>query len=134
MKSKETGFDMLAMALRGVDPEWRPYPLRYISLHTSDPGHSSDQDAEEVTFAGYSRIRVLPSLWKRAAIGYTNGDVLLGSVCGEDCDDVVTHVAVGIAPDGPGQILYAGRLKSPVQLAFNRRVAFEAGALTFIET
>jgi len=46
----------------------------------------------------------------------------------------VTHVAIGLSHVGPGQILYAGRLRSPVRIAFNRRVAFEAGKLVFIET
>ena len=125
---------MLALALCGEDPDWRTYPLRYISLHVSDPGTSDSQETSEASFEGYTRIRCLPSMWKRTSQGYLNDDVILGPVCHEECDEQVTHVSVGIAPEGPGQILYTGRLVSPVQLALNRRVAFEAGALTFIET
>lgn len=132
MKSFQTGMDVLGMAICGKIPEWAAMPLRYISLHTAAP--IGDQTSNELTFEGYARIRTLCGAWVQTPTGVSNADVLLGPVCFEECDTLVTHVAIGLEYAGPGQILYAGRLKSPVKILFNRRVAFEAGALTFIET
>ena len=132
MKSFQTGMDVLGLAICGKVPEWAALPLRYISLHTAAP--VGDQTDNELAFEGYARIRTLCNAWSQTETGVTNADLLLGPVCFEDCDELVTHVAIGLSHVGPGQILYSGRLRSPVRIAFNRRVAFEAGKLVFIET
>lgn len=136
MKSLVTAREMVGMAVCGTVPEWATNPLRYISLHSSDPGDSSDQTVSEMAFEGYTRIRSLCSQWVMDPRGVTNRDELNGPVCWEeDCEGlVITHVAIGLAPEGPGQILYSGRLSSPIELLPNSRPTFEPGALTFIET
>lgn len=136
MKSLTTAREMLAMAVCGEVPVWAESPLRYISLHTADPESNTDQETFEAIFEGYTRIRTLCGQWIKKDGGVCNADVLLGPVCWEeDCTGlIITHVAIGLAPEGPGQLLYSGRLRSPIQLMPNSRLSFEAGDLTIIET
>lgn len=134
-KGRKTGHDVMGMILCGVDPAWRTSPLRVLSLHTSDPS-KGDQTTAEATFDGYARRSVLANVfWSRNDWGgYTNSQRVVFPISQSTSKEIITHVAVGLEPVGPGQILYVGKLAEPFVVEFDYVAAIPPHHLNFTET
>jgi hypothetical protein len=128
-KGSKTSMDVLAMLLTGAAPDWIGAD-RYLSLHTEEPGA---QDDSEVSYEGYRR-KILPaSAWEPFEDGYTNHDVIAFPISVGADTPPITHMAIGLAAAGPGQILYAARIRRPFKIRFNDRVEFQAGSINIVE-
>lgn len=121
--------DVLAMILTGWTPSWIDRD-RYLSLHTAEP---TSQDEHEVQFEGYRRQPVSVTCWDRLEDSYTNRHTISFPISIGSETAPITHIAIGLAADGAGQILYTGRVRRPFRIRFNDRVEFQAGSLTIVE-
>lgn len=90
----------------------------YLSLHTSDPGEAGDQTSNESDYTNYARVAV-----SRDSGGFTvtnnlsqNAALVQFPQCGGN-PQTITHIAVGTAASGAGQILYSGILNAPLAVA-----------------
>ena len=90
----------------------------YLSLHTSDPGEAGDQTSNESDYTNYARVAV-----SRDAGGFTvtnnlsqNAALVQFPQCGGN-PQTITHIAIGTAASGAGQILYSGILNAPLAVA-----------------
>lgn len=107
----------------------------YLSLHTSDPGEGGDQLSNETTYTNYARIAVPrdSSGFAVATSGQTNNLSLLQfPQCGGN-PQTITHIAVGTAATGAGQILYSGILNAPLAVANLIQPQFPISALQIME-
>ena len=107
----------------------------YVSLHTADPGEAGDQTTSEVsTYVGYARVAV-----SRDSGGWTvtnNEAENVAEITFPECTggtNTITHVAVGTAASGAGQILYKGALTAPIEVSNLITPRFPAGTLVVAE-
>lgn len=108
----------------------------YISLHTADPGIGNSQLTNETSYTNYTRIAVLRTTggWTVPSSGATSNVALIQfPQCGVT-GSTVTHVAIGTAPSGAGNVLYAGALTSSLAVANTIQPQFSASALTVTES
>lgn len=133
-KGRATGHDVMAMILCGVDPAWRTAALRVLSLHTGDP-FKGDQTTAEATFKGYARRSILAnSFWMRNDWGgYTNSQRVMFPMSQSRSSELITHVAMGIDLEGPGQVLYVSKLAEPFVVKYDDVVSIPPHHLNFTE-
>jgi hypothetical protein len=124
--------DMLKAMLTGVDPAWRGNANRFLSLHTADPGEAGSQTTSEATYTGYARVAIL-----RTSGGFTvsgnqisNTALVQFDIC-TALSNTITHVAVGTASSGAGQVLIKGALNSSRTISAGIQPQWSANALTF---
>lgn len=113
-----------------------PLTNLYLSLHTADPGVGNSQLTNESAYTNYTRIAVLRTTggWAVPASGATSNVALVQfPQCGVT-GSTVTHVAIGTASSGAGNVLYAGALTSSLAVANTIQPQFSASALTVTET
>lgn len=113
-----------------------PLTNLYLSLHTADPGVGNSQLTNESAYTNYTRIAVLRTTggWAVPASGSTSNVALVQfPQCGVT-GSTVTHVAIGTASSGAGNVLYAGALTSSLAVANTIQPQFSASALTVTET
>ena len=93
-----------------------PLTALYIALHTADPGEAGQQNTNEVSYTGYSRVSVA-----RTTAGWevTNGSVSpkaaieFGEMTAGTPGNAV-YASVGTHATGGGKILYRGALSPAV--------------------
>jgi hypothetical protein len=106
----------------------------YLSLHTADPGEAGDQTTNEATYTSYARIAVA-----RDNTGFTvsgNQSVNAALLQFPQCTggtNTITHIAIGTAASGAGQILYSGALGAPLNVSNLIQPQFTASALQTTE-
>jgi hypothetical protein len=112
-----------------------PLTNLYLSLHSSDPGVGNAQTTNEVAYTNYVRIAVV-----RSAVGWTvatntaiNAALAQFAQCGLTGASA-THVAIGTAASGGGNVLYAGALSATLTIANLIQPQFAASALVTTET
>jgi hypothetical protein len=112
-----------------------PLTNLYLSLHSADPGVGNAQTTNEVAYTNYVRIAVV-----RSAVGWTvatntavNAALAQFAQCGVTGASA-THVAIGTAASGAGNVLYAGALSATLTIANLIQPQFAAGALVTTET
>ena len=112
-----------------------PLTNLYVSLHTADPGVGNAQTTNEVAYTNYVRIAVLRTSggWTVATNTAVNAALAQFAQCGVT-GATATHVAVGTAASGAGNVLYAGALNSSLTIAQNIQPQFAASALTVTES
>lgn len=113
-----------------------PLTSLYLSLHTADPGVGNSQLTNESAYTNYTRIAVLRTTggWAVPSSGSTENVALVQfPQCGVT-GSTVTHVAIGTASSGAGNVLYAGALSAPLAVANTIQPQFSAAALTVTET
>lgn len=134
-KSTTTANDTLDALLRAVDPAWRSGASRYIALHTASPGASGTQTTSEATYTSYARVAVTASTgFSAASAGSTSNT---GSISFPQCTggtNTITHVSIGTASSGAGQIIYYGALNSSLSVANLILPLFSASALVATES
>lgn len=106
----------------------------YLSLHTADPGEAGDQESNEATYTSYARIAVArdSSGWVVAGNQSSNDDLLQFPQC-TGGSNTITHIAIGTASSGAGQILYSGALNASLAVSNLIQPQFAASALQITE-
>jgi len=112
-----------------------PLANLFVSLHTADPGIGNAQTTNEVAYTNYVRIPVVRTVvgWTVATNTAVNAALAQLAQCGVT-GATATHVAIGTAVSGAGNVLYAGALSSSLAIAQNIQPQFAASALTVTET
>jgi hypothetical protein len=133
-KSTTTSNDTLDALLRSVDPSWRSGAVRYIALHTADPGNAGTQTTSEATYTSYARVAVTGSTgFSAAASASTSNTALIQFPQCTGGSNTITHVSIGTAASGAGQIIYRGALNSSLGVSNLVQPQFSAAALTATE-
>lgn len=133
-KGNTTENDVLNAVLRAVDPAWRSGANRYISLHTADPGEGGAQNTSECAYGSYARQAVTASSGFTAASGGSSSNTgLIQFPEATSGSETITHVAIGTASSGTGQILYSGALSASRAVSTGIQPQFAIGALVVTE-
>lgn len=106
----------------------------YVSLHTADPGEAGNQTTNEATYTSYARVAVARTSggWTVSANQASNTAEVLFPEC-TGGTNTITHVAVGTAASGAGQLLYSGALTTSVSVSNLITPRFPAGTLVVQE-
>ena len=133
-KSNTTENDVLEYTFKGTPFSWDANTNLYIALHTADPGEAGNQTTNEATYTNYARVTVSRSGtgWTVTGNSATNAALIQFPQCGAT-GNTITHVSIGTATSGTGQILYSGALNSSLSVADQIQPQFVASALTITE-
>ena len=133
-KSNTTENDFMLYTFNGTAISWNGNSNLYIALHTADPGEAGTQTTSEATYTSYARVTVA-----RTSGGFTvsgnqasNTSLVQFPQC-TGGTNTITHVSVGTAPSGAGQILYSGALTSSLAISSGIQPQFSIGALVITE-
>lgn len=133
-KSSTTANDTLDALLRAVDPAWRSGATRYIGLHTGDPGNAGTQLTSEATYTSYARVAVTAATgFSAAAAGSTSNTGLIQFPQCTGGTNTITHVTIGTASSGAGQVIYRGSLSASLAVANLIQPQFSISALVATE-
>lgn len=134
-KGEITSNDVLNAVLRAVDPSWRGNASRYIALHTADPTASGNQTSSEANYTSYARVAVTAATGFTAASGgETDNTALIQFPQCTGGSNNISHVSIGTAATGTGQILYVGALSATLTVANLIQPQFNIGALVIQES
>lgn len=133
-KSNATESDLIAYIFNATAIPWSGVGNLYVALHTADPGEAGSQTTSEATYTGYARVAVSRdnSGWTVAGSQASNTAQVQFGMCTAGAE-TVTHMSVGTASSGAGQILYSGALNSPLAVSVNVQPQFAAGTLILEE-
>jgi hypothetical protein len=126
--------DVVLLTFNGTAYSWNANSDLYVSLHTGDPGEAGSQTTSECAFGSYARVTVA-----RSGAGFTvSGDTASNTavISFPECtsgSETVTHVAIGTAASGAGQILYKGALTASRAVSSGITLQFAASALSVTE-
>jgi hypothetical protein len=127
-----TETDLLEKIFKATALPWDANGSLYLSLHTADPGEAGTQLTSEATYTSYARVTVA-----RTGVGWTvsnptatNAALVQFPTCSGGTN-TITHVAIGTASIGAGQILVSGALNSSLSVSSGIQPQFSAGALVF---
>lgn len=112
-----------------------PVTSLFLSLHTADPGIGNAQTTNETAYTNYARIAVVRTSvgWTVASNNASNAALAQFAQCGAT-GATISHVAIGTAVSGAGNVLYAGALNSSLSVANGIQPQFAAAALVATET
>lgn len=108
--------------------------ILYAAAHTADPGEAGAQNTSECAYGAYARVAVT-----RDGSGFVvagNQGSNAAQVTFPECtsgSESITHVSLGTASTGAGQILYSGALTAPINVSLNITPLFPASALVVTE-
>lgn len=92
--------------------------IYYIGLHTADPGEAGVQTTNEAAYTDYARVAVARTAGGWSVVGNAASNV--AEITFPECNasfspstETITHVSIGTASSGAGQILYSGALTAP---------------------
>lgn len=133
-KGNTTENDVLALIFNATALSWNANTNLYLALHTGDPGEGGSQASSEANYTSYSRVTVA-----RSGVGWTvsgntasNAALLQFPQC-TGGSSTVTHVSIGTAASGAGQILYSGALSASLAVTNLIQPQFAASALVVTE-
>lgn len=115
-------------------PSWSSATDLYLALHTANPSDTGNQLTSEASYTGYARVPVV-----RTSLGWTvSGDQASNAALVQfpQCtggSSLVTHVSIGTASSGAGQIMLYGALSSPLSISNGIQPQFSAGTLVVTE-
>lgn len=133
-KGNTTENDILEYIFKATAISWNGNTDLYVSLHTADPGEGGSQTTNEANYTSYARATVARSGsgWTVSGNQVENTALIQFPQC-TGGSNVITHVAVGTASLGAGQVLYSGALNSSLSVSSGIQPQFAAGALTLTE-
>lgn len=134
-KGTTTQNELLKVAFwNNFDPAWRTNGNLYLALHTGDPS-AGNQSTNEADYISYARVAVSKSAtgWTISGNQSENAELIQFPQCSGG-NNTVTHVSIGTASSGVGQILYCGALNSPLAVSNLIQPQFASGALVVEET
>ena len=133
-KSNTTENDFMLYTFNGTAISWNGNSNLYIALHTADPGEAGTQTTSEATYTSYARVTVARTSGGFTVAGNQASNTAL--VQFPQCTggtNTITHVSVGTASSGAGQILYSGALTSSLSISSGIQPQFSIGALVITE-
>lgn len=134
-KSTTSANDALDAFLRAVDPAWRSGASRYIALHTASPGVAGTQLTSEATYTSYARVLVTASTgFTAASAASTSNTGTISFPQATGGTNTITHVSIGTAASGAGQVIYFGSLTSSLAVANLILPLFSIGSLVASES
>jgi len=106
----------------------------YLALHTADPGEGGSQNTSEANYTGYTRVAIPRTVagWTVTGNQAENAALVQFPLC-TGGSSIVTHISVGTAGSGPGQILYSGALNASRTITDGIQPQFSAGDLVLEE-
>lgn len=133
-KGNTTENDLMKYIFNGTAISWAAATDWYLALHTADPGEGGSQTTSETAYTGYTRVLVnrSGSGWTVTANQAVNAALLQFPQCTAG-SSVVTHVSVGTAASGAGQILYSGSLSASLSVSTGIQPQISASALVIEE-
>lgn len=133
-KGNTTENDVLEYVFKATAFSWNGNTNLYISLHTADPGEGGSQTTSECAYGSYARQTVSRSGtgWTVTGSSATNAATISFPECTSG-SETITHVAVGTAVSGTGQILYSGALNASRAVSSGITPQFAASGLTITE-
>lgn len=137
-KSNTTETDVLNLVFKATALPWDGNTDLYIALHTADPGEGGSQTTNEVgtgAYVNYDRVTVARSGagWTVSGNTASNAGLIQFPQAGALSSATITHVSIGTAASGAGQILYSGALNAPLAVANLIQPQFAIGALQITE-
>lgn len=126
--------DVLALLFNATALSWNANGSLYVALHTGDPGEGGSQTTSECAFGSYARQAVARSGagWTVSGNTATNAATISFPECTSG-SETVTHVSIGTASGGAGQIVYSGALSASRSVSSGITLQFAAGALDITE-
>jgi hypothetical protein len=126
--------DVLAKTFQAVEFSWDANTSLYVALHTGDPAEGGNQTSSEATYTSYARVAVTRDAAGWDVVGDTasNDDLLQFPQC-TGGSNVITHVSIGTAASGTGQLLYSGPLNASLTVTNLIQPQFAANALQVTE-
>lgn len=126
--------DLLLNWFNATALSWAANANLYLALHTADPGEAGNQTTSESAYTSYARVAVARSVagWTVAGNQSSNAALAQFPQC-TGGSSAVTHVSIGTASSGAGQILYKGALASGITITSGIQPQFSAGALVITE-
>lgn len=135
-RSNAAETDLLNYVFKNVEFPWDAATNLYVSLHSSDPGEvaASGQATNEVSYTGYARVAVVRtgSGWTVAGDTASNAAIVQFPTC-TGGSVTATHVGVGSAVSGAGNLIYSGALTSTLAISNNITPQFAIGQLSVTE-
>ena len=132
-KSNTTENDLVKFMFQGTAmPSYGS--ILYVSYHTADPGEAGDQTTNEATYDDYARVSIARTGSGWQVVGNTADNLV--EITFPECNasfgvatETITHVAIGTAASGAGQILYSGALTQSIIVSALQTPRFPIGAL-----
>jgi hypothetical protein len=133
-KGNTTENDVLLKLFNATELSWDANTDLYVALHTGDPGEAGNQQSSECAFGSYARVTVARSGagWTVSGNTATNAATISFPECTSG-SETVTHVSIGTASSGTGQVLYKGALSASRSVSSGITLQFAAGALDITE-
>lgn len=133
-KGNTTENDLLALFFNATALSWNANTNLFVSLHTADPGEAGNQTTSECAYGGYARQTVARSGsgWTVSGNTAQNASTISFPECTSG-SETITHVAIGTATSGTGQILYKGALSASRSVSSGITPQFAAGGLVVTE-
>lgn len=133
-KGNTTENDFVLYTFNGTAISWNGNTNLFVSLHTADPGETGNQTTSEATYTSYARVTVARSGsgWTVSGNQASNAALVQFPQC-TGGTNTITHVAVGTAVSGTGQILYKGALTASLSVSSGIQPQFSIGALVITE-
>lgn len=133
-KANTTETDLLGLIFNATTLSWAGIGNLYVALHTADPGEAGAQNTSEVSYTTYARVAVSRDSGGWTVSGNTGSNTaqIQFPLCTAG-SATATHVSIGTASSGAGQILYSGALASPLAISANITPQFAIAALAVQE-
>jgi len=133
-KGNTTENDILLKVFQATELSWDGNTNLYVALHTADPGEAGNQQTSEATYTSYARVTVARDAtgWDVVGNQASNDDLLQFPQC-TGGSNTITHVSIGTAVSGAGQIIYSGALNASLDVSNLIQPQFAANALTITE-
>lgn len=133
-KGNTTENDVLALLFNATALSWNANTNLYLALHTADPGEAGSQTTSETAYTSYARVAVARTSggWTVSSGTSTNAALIQFPQC-TGGTSTITHVSIGTASSGAGQIIYSGALNSSLSVSNLIQPQFSAGALVVTE-
>lgn len=133
-KGNTTENDFLEYTFKATAFSWNGNTNLYLALHTGDPGEAGNQTTSECAYTSYARVTVARSGsgWTVSGSSSTNAALAQFPQC-TGGSETATHVSIGTASSGTGQILYKGALNASLNISNLVQPQFAASALTITE-
>lgn len=133
-KGNTTENDILLKIFQATELSWDANVNLYVALHTGDPGEGGSQTTSECAYGSYARQAVARDATGWDVVGNTaSNDDLIQFPEASSGSETVSHVSIGTASSGAGQILYSGALSASRSVSTGIQPQFAIGALTITE-
>jgi len=134
-KGNTTENDVLGKLFNNTALSWDANTNLYVALHTADPGEAGSQTTSEATYTSYARVTVARTTggWTAPSGGATSNAALVQFPQCTGGTNTITHVSIGTASSGAGQILYSGALNSSLAVSNLIQPQFSVAALQISE-